>query len=73
MQYKEQIRKLIQKIPVSLIDFSLPRDMVQIPTQASSNFITNREQGDGAENLITQAINKTLQNYTVSCYELVVF
>lgn len=58
MTYLEEIENLIRNIPTSLVDFSLPRDNVRMPTQASSNFITNKEQGDWAENLIFTAINR---------------
>jgi len=57
MTYLETIKRLIEGIPASLVDFSLPRDIAGAPTQASSNFITNKEQGDWAENLIFTAIN----------------
>ena len=68
MQYKDRIRKLTQHVPITLVDFNQPRDIVRVPTQASSNFITNKEQGDWAENLITQAINTTSQNYIAVKY-----
>lgn len=58
MDYLKIIENLIKNIPTSLVDFSLPRDIARTPTQASSNFITNKEQGDWAENLIFTAINK---------------
>ncbi|MCA6069826.1 MAG: AccI family restriction endonuclease [Endomicrobium sp.] len=38
------------------------------PTQASSNFITNKEQGDWAEKLIINAINTTSKNYVAVKY-----
>jgi type II restriction enzyme len=59
MTYFEKIRELTKKVPVELVDFSQPRDFARVPTQASSNFITNKEQGDWAENLVTRAINET--------------
>jgi type II restriction enzyme len=51
-----------------LVDFSQPRDLARTPTQASSNFITNKEQGDWAENLITRAINETSKNFIAVKY-----
>jgi type II restriction enzyme len=39
-----------------------------MPTQASSEFITNREQGDWAEDLILRAINETRLNYVAVKY-----
>ena len=68
MNYYEQIREITKKIPTSIVDFSLPRDRTNPPTQASSNFITNKEQGDWAEDLIFRAINKTSQNYVAVRY-----
>jgi type II restriction enzyme len=66
--YFEKIRKLTKDIPVELVDFSQPRDPARIPTQASSNFITNKEQGDWAENLVTRAINENSRNYIAVKY-----
>jgi len=62
MNYFERIRELTKNVPSTLVDFSLPRDIARTPTQASSNFITNKEQGDWAENLIFRAINENSQN-----------
>jgi len=59
MTYFEKIRELTKKVPIELVDFSQPRDIARVPTQASSNFITNKEQGDWAENLVIRAINET--------------
>ena len=68
MTYCEKIRELTKGIPVELVDFSQPKSLAHIPTQASSNFITNKEQGDWAENLITRAINETSQNHIAVKY-----
>lgn len=68
MTYFEEIRELAKGVPATLVDFSLPRDVARIPTQASSNFITNKEQGDWAENLLTRAINSTSDNYVAVKY-----
>jgi phage anti-repressor protein len=57
MSYSEAVRELIQKVPVTIIDWSIERKRGKPPTQAFSEFLTNREQGDWAENLILQAIN----------------
>lgn len=57
MSYYEEIRELIQKIPTTIIDWTIERKRGRPPTQAFSEFLTNREQGDWAENLILQAIN----------------
>lgn len=59
MNYCERISELTKGVPTTLVDFGLPRDPARTPTQASSNFITNKEQGDWAEDLVTRAINET--------------
>jgi type II restriction enzyme len=66
--YFNRIKELMKMVPVELVDLSQPRDFARTPTQASSNFITNKEQGDWAENLITTAFNKTSQNYVAVKY-----
>ncbi len=68
MEYYNRIKELTKFVPTGLVDFSLPRDSARTPTQASSNFITNREQGDWAENLIFRAINETSKNYVAVKY-----
>jgi hypothetical protein len=59
VDYYNRIRELIKSVPMELVDFKQPRDQARTPTQASSNFITNKEQGDWAENLVARAINET--------------
>jgi len=68
MNYYDRIREITKNVPVTLVDFALPRDPSRTPTQASSNFITNKEQGDWAENLVTRAINETSKNYIAIKY-----
>jgi len=68
MKYFDKIRELTELIPTSIVDFSQPRDRTSPPTQASSNFITNKEQGDWAEDLICRAINTTSTNYVAVKY-----
>ena len=68
MTYYERIRELTKNVPATLVDFGLPRDPSWTPTQASSNFITNKEQGDWAENLVTRAINETSKNFVAVKY-----
>ena len=68
MTYFQKIRVLTKGIPAELVDFSQPRDTARTPSQASSNFITNKEQGDWAENLITRAINETSKNFVAVKY-----
>jgi type II restriction enzyme len=47
MSYFEKIRELTKKISISIVDFSTDRDIARTPTQASSNFITNKSRGLG--------------------------
>ncbi len=68
MSYFEKIQELTKNIPTTIVDFSEPRDRTSPPTQASSNFITNKEQGDWAEDLIFRAINETATNYVAVRY-----
>ncbi len=68
MTYYEKIRELTKNVPPELVDFDQPRDQARTPTQASSNFITNKEQGDWAENLILRAINERLQGFVAVKY-----
>lgn len=68
MNYCERIKNLTKSIPAELVDFSKPRDIAKAPTQASSNFITNKEQGDWAEQLIVRAINENSRNFVAVKY-----
>ena len=68
MKYFDKIRELTKHIPTTIVDFSEQRDRTSPPTQASSNFITNKEQGDWAEDLIFRAINETSKNYVAVRY-----
>lgn len=68
MTYFNELREITKTIPDTIIDFSIPRDKTSPPTQASSNFITNKEQGDWAEDLIFRAINETSKNYVAVRY-----
>ena len=68
MTYYDRIRELTKTVPITLVDFGLPRDPARTPTQASSNFITNKEQGDWAENLIFRAINETSKKFAAIKY-----
>lgn len=68
MGYYDRIRELTKNVPVELVDFDQARDQARTPTQASSNFITNKEQGDWAENLVTRAINETSVNFVAVKY-----
>ena len=58
MQYKDRINKLIEDVDITLADFSAERIRIKIPTQISSEFLTNKEQGDWAENTLMNSINR---------------
>ncbi|MCF8245109.1 MAG: AccI family restriction endonuclease [Saprospiraceae bacterium] len=66
--YFDRIRELAKSVPSELVDFEQPRDQARTPTQASSNFITNKEQGDWAETLVARAINETPSNFVAVKY-----
>lgn len=68
MTYFNELREITKRIPDTIVDFTIPRDRTSPPTQASSNFITNKEQGDWAEDLIYRAINETFEDYVVVRY-----
>lgn len=68
MEYYNRINNLTKNISPELVDFSQPRDVARTPTQASSNFITNKEQGDWAERLLFEAINNVSKNYVAVKY-----
>ncbi len=57
-EYVQKIDELIKVVPEDIVNFALKRKRGNVPTQAFSEFLTNREQGDWAENLIFRAINE---------------
>jgi hypothetical protein len=61
MKYLERINNLIKTLPEDIIDLSQKRKRSNPPTQAFSEFITNREQGDWAEDLLFRAIQEVDQ------------
>lgn len=67
-KYKEIINNICGNIHTGLIDFSEPRSEVSMPTQASSEFITNKQQGDWAEDVIFRAINDNSTNIVAVHY-----
>lgn len=68
MSYNDKITKLTEIIPTSLINFELERTPARTPTQATSDFITNVQQGNWAEELIFTAINETSKNHIAVRY-----
>lgn len=68
MKYSDKIKELASAVPPILLNFAKPRAKSKKPTQASSNFITNKEQGDWAENLVQRAINETAKHHVAVKY-----
>ncbi len=66
MKYRQRIQSLIEQVP--LVDLSVPRERGRMPTQASSEFTTNREQGDWAEKIIHKAINQAAAHHIAIRY-----
>lgn len=58
MGYSDRIERLIKRLPKDIIDLSQKRKKANPPTQAFSEFVTNREQGDWAEDLLFRAIQE---------------
>lgn len=66
MKYKETIASLIASLP-----FDVDTDIQvggRVPTLASSSFLTNREQGDWAEQIVFNAINNNSVDYCAVNY-----
>ncbi|MBL7117222.1 MAG: AccI family restriction endonuclease [Candidatus Syntrophoarchaeum sp.] len=57
-EYVKEIEELIKDVSSDIVNFGLRRRRGNVPTQAFSEFLTNREQGDWAEDLIFSAINE---------------
>lgn len=71
--YSKEILELVEKIndEVDLIDVNFKFEKSnKPPTQASSEFLTNKEQGDWAEKTILSAINKYSKDYVAVMYGL---
>jgi len=57
-EYIQRIDELIKNVPSDIVNFGLKRRRGNVPTQAFSEFLTKREQGVWAEDLIFKAINE---------------
>lgn len=68
MTYTERIENIISRIPADTMDFSKDRKRGTTPSMASSEFITNKQQGDWAEELLFNAINESSKNYVAVRY-----
>ncbi len=68
MNYLEHIESIISRINPELVDFSKARERGSTPTQATSEFLTNKEQGDWAEKTLLKAINEYSHRYIAVKY-----
>ncbi|MBE6687306.1 MAG: AccI family restriction endonuclease [Ruminococcaceae bacterium] len=68
MTYIEKIEQIISKISTTIVDFSAERKRGTAPTQVSSEFLTNKEQGDWAEKTVLNGINNYSQKYVAVKY-----
>lgn len=68
MKYIEGINKIIKNVNQNLLDLSVEREKGTAPTQVSSEFLTNKEQGDWAEQTFIQGINDFSKNYVAVKY-----
>lgn len=66
--YSDYVVQLASKIPKSVVDLSQPRKRGRPPTQAFSAFLTNRNQGDWAEDLIITALGRSDPSIAVVKY-----
>lgn len=67
-EYRDIIQGICSKIHTGIIDFNEPRSKASMPTQASSEFITNKQQGDWAEDVIFRTINNNSDNIVAVRY-----
>ncbi|MBR2094023.1 MAG: AccI family restriction endonuclease [Fibrobacter sp.] len=67
-RYIDRINALIKKINPELLDLEKERDHGRPPSQVSSEFLTNKEQGDWAEKTLLDAINSNSSEYIAIQY-----
>ncbi len=68
MTYLNRLNRMITDIDTGLVDFSRARTRGHAPTQVSSEFLTNKEQGDWAEKTLLNAINHSSDKYVAVKY-----
>ena len=68
MKYIDEINKILPYINTQLVDFSVERIRGTAPTQVSSEFLTNKEQGDWAEKTLLKGINNNSEKYVAVKY-----
>ncbi len=68
MTYSERIDQLIKQVNPEVVDFSNKLIKKSAPTQVSSEFLTNKEQGDWAEQTLIKGINSKSDKYIAVKY-----
>ena len=68
MKYIDRIENIITKISTTIVDFKAERIKGSAPTQVSSEFLTNKEQGDWAEKTLLNGINSNSKKYVAVKY-----
>lgn len=68
MSYIEEIEKIISLVNKQIVDFDKRRERGSAPTQVSSEFLTNKEQGDWAEKTLMECINQNSKKYVAVKY-----
>jgi len=66
--YSEQIWEIAKRIPTTILDVTQARERGRRPTRGSSEFLSNREQGDWAEEIVKTALSKCLIDHNVVKY-----
>lgn len=68
MSYIDKIEHIIPNISTTIVDFGVKRNRGPAPTQVSSEFLTNKEQGNWAERILLNEINNYSQKYVAIKY-----
>lgn len=68
MRYIENIEEIIKHVNKSLLDLNVKRERGNAPTQVSSEFLTNKEQGDWAEQTFIKGVNEFSTQYIAVKY-----
>lgn len=68
MSYVENIERLIRQVSPNLVNFQEARKRNSPPSQVSSEFLTNKEQGDWAEQTLMKGINESSSQFIAVKY-----
>lgn len=66
-KYSKKIDQIKKNIPKEIVDISITRSKGRTPTQAFSEFLTNREQGDWAEDIVRK-FTSVISGYKIVKY-----